>query len=308
MRMPGVSFPRTLLEFQARFPTPEACRAYLRLVRWPEGFVCPRCRGPEAFALPRRNLDQCKACGYQVSLTAGTILHRSRVPLPQWFWAAYLMSTLKPGISALQLQRTLGLGSYQTAWLLCHKLRRATVRPGREQLVGPVEVDEAYIGGREIGVTGWQTATKTLVVIAVEVRGRRAGRVRLHVIPDASAASLTAFVVLNVTSGSRVITDGWTGYADLKARGYRHMPKPQRTPRASRQAAALGPSGRLEPEDVAVGDVPWGRSRPPAVLPGRVHVSVQPALRSGACVPVPAGDWGPAATHDLQAVAVFGVR
>jgi len=91
--MPGASFPRTLLEFQLRFQTPEACRAYLRYVRWPEGFVCPRCRGRQAFALPRRHLDQCKACGAQVSLTAGTVMHHSHLSLPQWFWAAYLMST-----------------------------------------------------------------------------------------------------------------------------------------------------------------------------------------------------------------------
>jgi len=235
MMLQGVSFPRTLLEFQARFPTPEACRAYLRLVRWPDGFFCPRCRGDQAFSLPRRNLEQCKSCGYQVSLTAGTILHRSHVSLPQWFWAAYLMSTLKPGISALQLQHALGLGSYQAAWLLCHKLRRAMVRPGREQLVGPVEVDEAYIGGREIGVVGRQTATKSLVAVAVEVRGHRAGRVRMQVIPDASADSLTPFVVTNIARGSRVITDGWSGYAALEAKGYRHTPKPQRAPeRASK--------------------------------------------------------------------------
>jgi len=235
MSLVGASFPRTLIEFQLRFQTAEACRAYLRYVRWPEGFCCPRCRGPQAFVLPRRTLDQCKTCGYQVSLTAGTVMHHSHLALPQWFWAAYLMSTLKPGISALQLQRSLGLGSYRTAWALCHKLRRAMVRPGREQLVGPVEVDEAFIGGPERGVVGRQTETKMLVVVAVEVREQRAGRVRMQVIPDASADSLIPFVVLNVASGSRVITDGWKGYAELAAKGYRHTPKPQRAPeRASK--------------------------------------------------------------------------
>lgn len=235
MAVQDVPFPRTLLEFQTRFQTPEACRAYLRYIRWPEGFWCPRCRGHQAFPLPRRNLDQCKGCGYQASLTAGTIMHRSHVSLPQWFWAAYLMSTLKPGISALQLQHALGLGSYRTAWLLCHKLRRAMVRPGREQLVGPVEVDEAFIGGREIGVVGRQTKTKTLVAIAVEVRGPRAGRIRMQVIPNASAHSLTSFVVAHIAPGSRVITDGWLGYAGLEAKGYVHDPKPQRAPEKASQ-------------------------------------------------------------------------
>lgn len=226
----SAAFPRTLLEFQHRFPTPEACRAYLRYVRWPEGFCCPRCHGQQAFALPRRHLEQCKGCRHQTSLTAGTVMHGSHLALTYWFWTAYLMSTLKPGISALQLQRTPGLGAYRTAWVLCHKLRRAMVRPGREQLVGPVEVDEAFIGGREIGVIGRQTVTKTLVAVAVEVRGRRAGRLRMQVVPDAAEATPTAFVTTHVAAGSRVITDGWSGYAGLMAAGYHHTPRPQRRP------------------------------------------------------------------------------
>ena len=154
------SFPKSLAEFQRCFSTEEACEAYLRQSRWPDGFVCPRCGGEGAYELPPRGLLQCKACGYQVSLTAGTVMHRTRVPLVQWFRAAYLMTTLTPGISAVQLQRQLGLGSYRTAWMMLHKLRKATVRPGREKLHGKVEVDDTYVGGKEEDVVGRQVATK----------------------------------------------------------------------------------------------------------------------------------------------------
>lgn len=226
----GLNFPRTLLEFQTRFSTEENCRTYLRRMRWPDGFLCPRCQGNHAFSLPKRGLEQCKKCGYQVSLTSGTVMHQSHIPLTQWFWAAYLMSTLKPGISALQLQRSLGLSSYQTAWTMCHKLRRAMIRPGREQLSGAVEVDEAYVGGKEIGVIGRKKETKSLVVVAVEVRQRSAGRIRMQVIPNAAAESLIPFIETNVVKGSRVKTDGWTGYKGLDSKGYHHEPKPQKDP------------------------------------------------------------------------------
>ncbi len=119
------TFPRTLAEFQARFADEAACRAYLAASRWPDGYRCPRCGHTQAFELPRRGLWQCKACGHQTSVTAGTVLHRSRTSLREWFWAAYLVTTHTPGMSALQLQRQLGIPRYETAWTLLQKLRRA---------------------------------------------------------------------------------------------------------------------------------------------------------------------------------------
>jgi len=216
------SFPRSLAEFQTLFSTEEACTAYLVQSRWPDGFVCPRCGRKEAFALPRRGLYQCKPCGYQVSVTAGTVMHATRTPLVQWFRAAYLMTTLTPGISALQLKRQLGLASYQTAWTMLHKLRRATVNPDREQLRGKVEVDDAYVGGKEKDVVGRQVETKTPVALAVEVRGRASGRIRLRTLHDVSAESLVPFVQRAVEPGSTVYTDGWSGYEGLKKAGYKH--------------------------------------------------------------------------------------
>lgn len=148
------------------------------------------------------------------------------MPLTLWFWATYLVTTHTPGLSALQLQRQLSIDSYETAWAMLHKLRRAMVRPDREALKEKVEVDEAYIGGPEAGLKGGrQLVDKVLVAGAVEVRGKASGRVRLQVVPDASAPSLTGFVAGNVARGAVVLTDGWGGYAPLRGMGYRHRPK-----------------------------------------------------------------------------------
>src|SRR3989454_3754844 len=223
-------FPKSLKEFQARFRDDEACRTYLAACRWPEGFRCSRCEQAEVFALPRRRLWQCKTCGRQTSLTAGTVLHRTRLPLTVWFWATYLMTTHTPGLSAVQLQRQLGL-SYETAWALLHKLRRAMVRPSREALKERGEGDENYVGGPEVGLKGGrQLLDKALIVGAVEVRGTAAGRVRLHVVPDASARSLTGFVKRTVAPGTLILTDAWQAYATLGDLGYRHRPRTQGAP------------------------------------------------------------------------------
>ncbi|HEY3118785.1 MAG TPA: IS1595 family transposase [Chloroflexota bacterium] len=224
-------FPRTLAQFQARFRDEAACRRYLAECRWPEGYHCPRCRHAEAFELPRRGLWQCKVCGHQTSVTGGTVLHGTHTPLPLWFWAAYLVTTHTPGLSALQLQRQLGIARYETAWVMLHKLRRAMVRPDREPLQDHVEVDETYIGGPEVGLRGGrQLLDQVLVVGAVEIRGRAAGRVRLQVVPDASGRSLTGFVRSVVAPGARIVTDAWQGYAPLSALGYRHRPRTQGAP------------------------------------------------------------------------------
>jgi transposase-like protein len=156
-------------------------------------------------------------------VTAGTIFQDTRTPLTIWFRAMWWVTSQKTGVSALGLQRVLGLGSYKTAWTWLHKLRRAMVRPGRDRLVGHVEVDEAYIGGVHPRRRGRQTETKALVVIAVEIDKRQIGRIRMRRIPDASARSLMPFMPEAIEPRSRVHTDGWLGYEPLRRHGYQHQ-------------------------------------------------------------------------------------
>lgn len=213
-------YPRTLAELDVWFSTEEACREYLYRLRWPSGFCCPRCQNGKAW--PKGTLYECANCGYQLSVTAGTIFHRSRLPLRTWFRAIWWVVSQKNGASALGLKRILGLGSYQTAWSWLHKLRRAMIRPGRERLSGRVEVDETYVGGEEPGVRGRETETKAIVAIAVEVHEPRGlGRIRLRRVPDVSGDSLVSFVCEMIEPGSEVRTDGWSGYSALPDHGYR---------------------------------------------------------------------------------------
>ena len=213
-------YPRNLLEFEARFGTDEACRAYLMKLRWPAGFVCPRCGGREVWAT-RRHLLVCTGCQYQASLIAGTIFERTRKPLTLWFRVIWWVTTQKNGASALGLQRELGLKTYWTAWTWLHKLRRAMVRPGRDRLSGTVEVDETYWGGEEQGVVGRQIRDKSLLLVAAQQDGRGLGRIRLQRVPDLTRATLHGFIGEAVTPGSVVVTDGFSAYGGLS--GYAHQ-------------------------------------------------------------------------------------
>ena len=213
--------------------------------RWPDGFRCPRCGEPDAYGLARRELLQCRACRHQTSVTAGTVLHRTHVPLRLWFAAAYLVTTHTPGFSAVQLQRQLGLARYETAWTMLHKLRRAMLRPERDRLSGVVEVDEAYVGGLEEGRRGGRRrdSSKSVVVGAVEVRGRGSGRVRLAVVEDLATASLVPFVEASVEPGSTVLTGGWQGTPRCaRATTTGRRPWGTRGTRPSCSRASTGPS------------------------------------------------------------------
>lgn len=212
-------YPRTIGELEARFDREEACRDYLFGLRWPEGFVCPRCGRDRAWPVGK-TLFQCVGCDYQVSVTAGTIFQDTRKPLTTWFRAVWWVTSQKNGASALGMQRILGLGSYRTAWVWLHKLRRAMVRPGRDRLTGRVEVDETYVGGPEKGVPGRAAEDKALVVIAAQEDGRKIGRIRMRRIPDASSRSLHRFIEDSIEPGSVVHTDGWQGYRGLEVKGY----------------------------------------------------------------------------------------
>ncbi len=170
----------------------------------------------------RDGLRRCSSCRSETSVTAGTIFAGTRTPLVSWFAAIWSVVNQKQGVSALGLQRVLGLGSYQTAWAWLHKLRRAMVLPGRELLSGVVEVDESYVGARHRGVGGRQLAGKAIVAIAVE--GDQAPeRVRIKRISDVTRDTLSGFVLDNVARGSEVRTDAWTGYGDIGRFRYTHV-------------------------------------------------------------------------------------
>lgn len=247
----ATKFPESLPAFQRMFPDDIACGRYLESVRWRDGFECPKCKStaePYRFA-NRPGVLRCKGCSSDISLTAGTVLHRTHTPLSTWFWAAYLVSSLTPGMSAVQLQRQLGLTRYETAFQILHKLRAGMVRPGRDRIGGGklhVEIDETWIGGETRG-KGKGVHDQTCVIGAVEVRqrvtkperehskakprrgGRYAGRLRLSVIPDRSQKSCVGFVQGNVEESTwTVVTDGHTGYQPLASKGYQHLACPER--------------------------------------------------------------------------------
>ena len=217
--MPDAPF--SLIEFQRRFPDDAACARYLIALRWPDGFRCPGCGHDHAWRLETKAwTHECARCARQTSVTAGTIMHGSKLALTVWFWAAYLMAGHSNGISARQLWKLLGLGSYKSAWLLCAKLRAAMVDPERDPLTGLVEVDETTIHYRHrqtaaAGGFGRSPKGKLLIAGACEIKDKGPGRLRLAHVTDASAASLQGFITAALAPHSTAVTDGWQGYASL---------------------------------------------------------------------------------------------
>ena len=229
----GRDYPRDWTQFLDWFGDDEACLSYLEQLRWPAGFVCPRCgETGESYRSSRSRL-MCPECRYQCTVTAGTVFDKTRTPLRIWFAAGWYLTNQKSGVSALGLQRVLGLGSYQTSWTMLHRFRRAMVRPDRERLSGRVEVDETYVGIRDAGeplqrARRKSQTFKTLVAIAIEVQEPKGfGRIRLQRVPVASEGDLLPFVCRAVTPGARVYTDGSPVYRSLTKHGYLHHQRVQ---------------------------------------------------------------------------------
>ena len=232
----GRDYPGTWEQFLDWFPDEEVCREYLVRLRWPQGFVCPRCgEACEAHQVSRARL-MCRHCRYQGTVTAGTIFDKTRTSLRSWFAAVWYITNQKQGVTALGLQRVLGMGSYQTAWMMLHRLRRAMIRPGRERLNGVVEVDESFVGRsaankRRVGKQAKRLADqynmrRSIIAIAVEIKEPKGfGRVRLRRIPDTSEASLLPFIQDSIEPGSNVRTDGSWAYRALRENGYRRDKK-----------------------------------------------------------------------------------
>ena len=213
----------SLAEFIQRFPSEDECFEYLAQKRWPEGFRCPKCGHDHAYYLRTCKRYQCTACRHQVSLTAGTVFHKLRQPLVTLFWAVYLVATTKKGLSAMELQRKLGVRSYRTAWTLLQKIRSAMASSQAFPLTGPVEIDETYIGGRRPGKRGRGAEGKSLVAAVVETNGRTMGRAYMKTMEDASTGSLKMFITSYVTPGVSVTSDAFKSYTFL-AQDYIHTP------------------------------------------------------------------------------------
>lgn len=240
-----LAFPKSLPQFQRLFPTDDACAAYLEAIRWEHGFACPHCGvAGEPFRFENRaGVLRCRKCRRDIALKAGTVMQDTKTPLTTWFWGAYLVSSMTPGMSAVQFQKQLGLTRYETAFQILHKLRAGMVRQDRDRIGGNlgrsdhVEIDETWIGGATRG-EGRGVHDQVAVAAAVEVRqrpakkgdkpmrrgGRYAGRLRLEIVPNRGAKALSSFVQHAVEPGAMVITDAWQGYAGLAELGYEHLP------------------------------------------------------------------------------------
>ena len=189
-------FPSNQIEFQDRFPDEESCWRHPREVRWPAGFECPRCGEQASSFIQTRRLEQCRRCRYQASVTAGTICHRPRTPLRVWFLGVFFLARHKTGVSALQFQKDAGIGNYQTAWTMLHKLRSALGPRPEDKLTGLVEVDESYIGGKEPGLRGGRRlvgktfaaelhlATSTVSRILLRIGLGKLWRVEAEAVPE----------------------------------------------------------------------------------------------------------------------------
>ena len=224
-------FPKSEIEFDQRFSDPDTCYEYLAKTRWPNGFVCEKC-GHNAFWISAKHIYICTKCEHQYSLTAGTIMHRTRKPITYWFKAMWWFTTRKSGVNAVNLKELLGLGSYHTAWTWLQKLRRCTIRKDREKLSGRVEIDEFFVGGPKTGKRGRGADGKTIVYIAVERDLKQdpstleeywqIGRARMQVALDCSSYSLETFINHNIKAGSTIATDKWSSYQPIVNIRYNH--------------------------------------------------------------------------------------
>lgn len=228
-------YPKTILEFAAKFHSDEICFQYLIENRWPDGFVCSNCGNIGGWWLSKQHRFECSGCHRQFSPIAGTLMHRSHLPIRLWFWAAYLVSTHTPGISAVQLQRQLGIAKIDTAWFMLHRLRQGMVNLDRTPLSGLIEADETHIGGPAKGKRGRgvrTSANKTLIAGAVEILDykakngeleKKAGRLRLQILKSASEGEIGKFLKANVAHGSTIKSDGWKGYSKFALVGFSHQ-------------------------------------------------------------------------------------
>lgn len=210
----------TLLEFQERFQTEWDCLAQLEAVRWPNGFHCPKCQCTKGYRIQTRGDIECAHCAYQASVTAGTMFHRSHVPLRKWFWTIFLSAQDKGGISAVRLSKLLGVAR-ATAWLMLHKIRNAMAeRNTRLILSGYIELDEGSFGRAATAKKPEKADNQSEVIVMVESKGTSAGGIAMLVVESTSRDSIRDFVEPKVKPGQRFRTDGLQAHYVLKSMGH----------------------------------------------------------------------------------------
>jgi transposase-like protein len=217
----------TLMEFQSNFGTEEACESHLFKIRWPNGFVCPKCGHTEYFNIKSRHLYQCKSCNHQTSVTAGTIMEKSKTPLTKWFWAMFLMGEDKRGCSALYLSKQLKV-AYSTAWAISHKIRTAMgQRDTMYVLDGTVELDDAFFGGTREGSKRGRGTDKTVVLVGISLNPQGKPQfVKMRTVENVKGKTLERFAKENIEPGSFIKSDGFKSYNKLCGAGYSHEGKP----------------------------------------------------------------------------------
>lgn len=214
-----------LLEFSKKFSSEEQCWQHLFNLRWPEHFICPVCGCTEYSYHSTRKLCQCKACKHQTSVTAGTIFHKTRTPLVKWFWAIFLMTRQKGGISARALRKLLDIKSYQTIWTMCHKIRKAMQdRDANYQLGGLIEMDESYFGGKKSGKRGRGAEGKSIVSVCVENKDGKSGYATMKVISKATSEELLSVADEKIKQDSTIRTDKFSSYKQFEKSNFKHEP------------------------------------------------------------------------------------
>jgi transposase-like protein len=214
-------YPKNQIEFESSFRTDAQCLEYLYNLKFEDGFICNKCDNKEYWVNLRQVLV-CKKCRQETSITSGTIFHRSKIPIHLLFRVLWFIVVQKTGVSALSVQKILGLKRYETVWTWLHKFRGIMILPNRERLSGTIEIDETFVGGIKKGKRGRGADGKEIVIIAIELVGKHTGRVRVEVIKNASRICINEFIKNNVELGSTIVTDGWKGYVDVERMKYKH--------------------------------------------------------------------------------------
>ncbi len=213
-------------QFQKRFMTENRCIRFLLNQRWKDGFVCPKCQHKEGYFIQTRLLYQCKSCNYQVSVTSGTIFHKTRTPLRKWFWMIYLMTQSKHSYSVSGLKRLLNIPAYNTAWSMAQKIRKAmSDRDAQYKLAGLIEMDDSYFGARRApGKRGRGADKKSKVIVSVQLnKDENPVFAAMNVVPHVDGENIKKTVTDNIKKGSKIKTDGWPAYNTVKEQGYEHL-------------------------------------------------------------------------------------